>query len=328
MLSLFAKAAIYSPKRETSEVPKLPNSIATKTVRINPKHCKDYNALCDWQAGIESVIHPNYVQVLSFPLQLKLMTTSPFPFKAFGLVHIGNRIEVNKLPEQNSCIDLSVTFGNLYWHKRGWVFEVITSAQIAGETRVRSTSLYLSRVKHRLNGTSDTESAIRPYIQHKLPLAPTPLPIDSDDVACHRVFKFNHDTGRQYASVSGDHNPIHLSAFSAKLFGFKRAIAHGMYSKALSVSCLFQQVPHLQNARLGEFSINTEFVQPVYLPSDAVVVANKVIRESEAKATVSQVENQKFYEHYAHKSVIAFRLASTQGDKIVEHLCGQLAIAK
>ena len=38
------------------------------------------------------------------------------------------------------------------------------------------------------------------------------------------------DTGRRYGAVSGDVNPIHLSAVTAKAFGFPSAIAHGMYT--------------------------------------------------------------------------------------------------
>jgi len=43
------------------------------------------------------------------------------------------------------------------------------------------------------------------------------------------VFK---DTGLRFAAVVADYNPIHLYPWSAKLFGFKRAIAHGMFVAA------------------------------------------------------------------------------------------------
>ncbi len=37
------------------------------------------------------------------------------------------------------------------------------------------------------------------------------------------------NAGRAYGSLSGDRNPIHLSALTARLFGFSRPIAHAMY---------------------------------------------------------------------------------------------------
>ena len=46
------------------------------------------------------------------------------------------------------------------------------------------------------------------------------------------------DIGRRYAAVSGDRNPIHLAGFAAKAFGFKSAIAHGMWVKARTLAAL------------------------------------------------------------------------------------------
>lgn len=40
------------------------------------------------------------------------------------------------------------------------------------------------------------------------------------------------DTGLRFAAVVSDYNPIHLYPATAKLFGFKRPIAHGMFVAA------------------------------------------------------------------------------------------------
>jgi acyl dehydratase len=46
------------------------------------------------------------------------------------------------------------------------------------------------------------------------------------------TFVVSPGVGRQYARVSGDFNPIHIADVAARFFGFKRAIAHGMWSLA------------------------------------------------------------------------------------------------
>jgi acyl dehydratase len=46
------------------------------------------------------------------------------------------------------------------------------------------------------------------------------------------TFVVSPGVGRQYARVSGDFNPIHITDLTARFFGFKRAIAHGMWSLA------------------------------------------------------------------------------------------------
>jgi acyl dehydratase len=50
------------------------------------------------------------------------------------------------------------------------------------------------------------------------------------------------DVGRRYAQVSGDYNPIHLHPLSARLFGFKRPIAHGWWLLARSLAELDDEV--------------------------------------------------------------------------------------
>jgi hypothetical protein len=45
-----------------------------------------------------------------------------------------------------------------------------------------------------------------------------------------------HDTGRLYARLSGDYNPIHLWPWSARLLGFKRPIIHGMHTVGRAVA--------------------------------------------------------------------------------------------
>ena len=71
--------------------------------------------------------------------------------------------------------------------------------------------------------------------------------------------------GRQYAKVSGDSNPIHMHALSAKVFGFPRAIAHGMWSKAHALAILEQQ----NEWHSGPVKVSCQFKKPLFLPGTA-----------------------------------------------------------
>lgn len=51
------------------------------------------------------------------------------------------------------------------------------------------------------------------------------------------------EIGRRYAAVAGDYNPIHMSALTARLFGFPRAIAHGLWNKARALAALGERLP-------------------------------------------------------------------------------------
>ena len=59
--------------------------------------------------------------------------------------------------------------------------------------------------------------------------------------------------------MSGDRNPIHLYPLSAKLFGFKRAIAHGMWKKARCLAALEGRLPEA-------VSVDVRFKKPLLIP--------------------------------------------------------------
>ena len=67
------------------------------------------------------------------------------------------------------------------------------------------------------------------------------------------------DTGRRYAAVSGDHNPIHLYPLTARALGFKRQIAHGMWSLARCVGALENRLP-------DAVTVEAAFKNPIFLP--------------------------------------------------------------
>ena len=68
------------------------------------------------------------------------------------------------------------------------------------------------------------------------------------------------DIGRRYGEVSGDRNPIHLHTLTAKMFGYPRAIAHGMWTKARCLAAFEGRLP-------DAFTVDVRFKTPVLLPS-------------------------------------------------------------
>ena len=61
--------------------------------------------------------------------------------------------------------------------------------------------------------------------------------------------------------MSGDRNPIHLYPLTAKLFGFKRQIAHGMWSKARALGQLQHELPE------EAFTVAVQFKVPMFIPA-------------------------------------------------------------
>jgi acyl dehydratase len=79
-------------------------------------------------------------------------------------------------------------------------------------------------------------------------------------VGASAEWKLGGDLGRRYAAVSGDRNPIHMHALTAKPLGFAGAIAHGMWTKARCLAALDSRLP-------DAFTVDVRFRKPILLPA-------------------------------------------------------------
>ena len=232
--------------KKGGELPDL--TLHRKHVAIDPAHVAAYAGVCGFEPS--QTLPFTYPHMLAFPLHMGIMTDGSFPFPAIGTVHVGNSITQHRPVSPQEKLDVSASAANLRPHPKGKVFDLVTTVTSAGETVWESTSVYL-RV-----GRKD-ESA-KPEGEPFDVVAGTGI-----------VWKLPGNLGREYAAVSGDHNPIHLYPLSAKAFGFKRQIAHGMWTKARSVAAFANRLP--DHAR-----VEVEFKKPVYLPG-TVAFGSRVV---------------------------------------------------
>ncbi|WP_371195797.1 MaoC/PaaZ C-terminal domain-containing protein [Glaciecola sp. SC05] len=269
MLGMLAKAAIYRPPESVKSAPTLPQQIESRQHEILPAHCENYHRLVQWPLSGGDRIHPNYVQVLTLPMQLNMMTKFPFPFKALGLVHVANKINVLSLPSKAATLDLNTYFGDHYSHPKGVVFELHSEASQNGVVAVKATSYYMARTKK-------TASASLMAFEDKMLIPNVSVQQAKNSLVDLGELKFEENSGRQYAKVSGDYNPIHLWPATSKLFGFDKAIAHGMYSHALCISKM-QAAQHCDFSQ--NRSIKAVFKRPISLPNCAKLSLNHDIAQ-------------------------------------------------
>jgi acyl dehydratase len=163
-----------------------------------------------------------------------------------GTVHLANTIEQHKSLHPGDVVRVEMGAGSLFAHEKGQVF-TLDLRILRGDDLVWSATQSLLRV-----GVKETSGA--PYVSQIAAEAP---------LSCQTEFSAPADIGRRYGAVSGDRNPIHMAALSARLFGFKRAIAHGMWTNARALSCLLPATP-VEKATLA-----VEFKTPLYLPGRA-----------------------------------------------------------
>ncbi|MEU8740186.1 MaoC/PaaZ C-terminal domain-containing protein [Streptomyces halstedii] len=178
-----------------------------------------------------------YPHVLGFPLAMRLMTERSFPLPVLGLVHTWIEITAHRPPRPEDRLELRVHAAELTPHRRGTEVTMVTEARCAGETVWESRSGYLSR--HAASGAAGgtaarsrgaTASAGAPAVAAEA--APPDAPIAGAGLPAVAEWRLPGDLGRRYGAVSGDRNPIHLHPLTARLFGFPRHLAHGMWTVA------------------------------------------------------------------------------------------------
>ncbi|HET8758270.1 MAG TPA: MaoC/PaaZ C-terminal domain-containing protein [Solirubrobacteraceae bacterium] len=216
----------------------LPDRELTRRVEVDRDHLVEYDGVCGFRLRDE--LPPTYPHVLAFPLAMELMAAADFPFSPLGLVHIGNRIEQRRPLRADERLDLRVWAADLGPHDRGTQFVLHGEAAVAGEVVWRDASTYLH--KERKSGSP---------------------PRDGDEPpAASAIWTVAGDTGRRYARVSGDANPIHVHPLAAKAFGQPTTIAHGMWTKARCLAALEGELP-------AAYTADVRFKLPLRIPGRA-----------------------------------------------------------
>lgn len=203
-----------------------------------------YAKVCGWQGGGDAV-PATYPHILATPLHLKIFATSAFPLRPMGLIHVGNRIDVLGKLATGMAVSVDVAVRSYESTDAGITFDVESWLSNQGRTLWRETSSFLSR---RAEGTR-TKSGRHP----RPPKAPR-------DARLLEELDVSLKTAWDYARVSNDFNPIHLSDPTARLFGLRGAISHGMWSLARALSGEPAVPP-------SKSRIDAQFLTPVGLPS-------------------------------------------------------------
>ncbi len=227
------------------EIPGL--TLTLHGARVDGARLAAYARVCGYASS--ATFPATAPHLLAFPLHMALMTDGSFPFPAVGLVHLANRIVLHRAIPAASPLDLSVQATPLEPHPKGRTFTIVSEARIAGELVWEEHSTMLRRGATPAPGSSGGDE------RDGLAARTQPPPA----TAAAAEWQLGEDLGRRYAAVSGDRNPIHMHALSARLFGFPRAIAHGMWTKARCLAALEAELPEA-------YAVDVAFRRPILLP--------------------------------------------------------------
>ncbi|MEW1948150.1 MaoC/PaaZ C-terminal domain-containing protein [Pseudarthrobacter sp902506025] len=246
---LYVNAAAQAARRRllgTHDSSVLPaESHEVRGVTVGVENLTAYQHLIGETAS--DVLPAGFIHAIAFPLAMSVMNRDDFPLPLLGMIHLRNSVEQRSPLVFTDVLDITARVEDLRGHRAGTQVDVVAEVRRAGSSDVHwcGVSTYLAK------------GVFLPGIDKPTATAPKADFTAPDPTA---LWHLGVDTGRAYAAVSGDFNPIHLSVLSAKALGMRRSIAHGMY---LASRALADAGP----ARGDSFRWDVEFEAPVFLPS-------------------------------------------------------------
>jgi acyl dehydratase len=224
-------------------------TLTVDDVAIDRANVAAYTAITGLRYG--DAVPLTYPFVLTYPAVMKLVTGFDFPFAAIGAVHMENLITQHRPIAVTDTVGISTRAENLREHRKGLLVDVVSRVSVGSEPAWDQITTFLHQQRTSLSGEPKPE----PPPAQKLPPPSTTLRITPRQI-------------RRYASIGADHNPIHTSLLGAKVFGFPRPIAHGMFSAAAVLANIEGQLP-------DAVSYSVKFGKPVFLPAELDVYIDR-----------------------------------------------------
>jgi len=218
-------------------------TVSVEGLTIDPANVAEYASLTGLRFA--DAVPLTYPFALTFPAMMSLLTGFDFPFAAMGSIHFENQITRHRPIAVSDVVDVNVCAQNLREHRRGLLVDAVTEVKVGNDVAWEQVATFL----HQQRTSLSDEQKPEPKKQPKLPPPNAILSITPGQI-------------RHYASVAGDHNPIHTNAIGAKLFGFPTVIAHGMFSAAAVLANIEGQLP-------DAVKYSVRFGKPVVLPARA-----------------------------------------------------------
>jgi acyl dehydratase len=206
-----------------------------------------YAGVCHFQ--VRDTVPLPWPHLLAFGLHMAMMSDPAFPAPAIGMVHLENSISQYRPIAIGEALEVTASIGPGRAHPRGTRYDLLSTVSAGSEIVWEEVSTYLRR------GPGDESAS---------------WGLSLPEVTERGTgWKLPSDLGRRYGRVSGDLNPIHLYPITAKALGFKRQIAHGMWTLARSVAALENRLP-------DAVRVDVAFRKPAFLPSTVMFGAHEI----------------------------------------------------
>lgn len=198
-----------------------------------------------------------YPHVMAGTMHMNMLAHKVFPIRLLGALHLKNRITQFRPIKPSETVDIDAKIGDFRLTEKGVEFDFVTDVTVQGELVWQEITIYFVRGKF---GGKETPSETKSFDLDSL-----------NDASIIHEWHIPNSRGKAYAKICGDYNPIHMSPLAAKMFGFKRDIAHGfgVIAQAIDYSSALDDM-----SDGAAVQVDVVFKGPVFLGSDVTVRQN------------------------------------------------------
>ncbi len=210
--------------------------------RLDPAQVCRFKSVCGYTDDAHQVPAP-YIQTLFIGLVSRFISSSHFPINPMGLIQIGQSFRLERPIALSETLDLSCSLFDMTQTPKGITTRMAFEAKSKGDVVWQGIATYFTRAKNpppKDRSSKPTEEG---------------LPV-------REIIRVAANTGRRYAAVSRDYNPHHLYPWTAKLIGFKQAIAHGAWSLSRAGASLEKGYGYPEH-----FEMEGALKLPIFLPA-------------------------------------------------------------
>ena len=215
--------------------------------KMDPERVSRFKDLCGYGDSRAPEVPAPYIQTLFIGIIGRFISAPHFPITPMGLIQVGQAYTLYRPVSLDDTLDLSCSLLDMTQTPRGITTRFDLKAFTGGNLAWQGIASNFTRAKN------------PPPKQGAPPKKEAPLPV-------LETIRVSADTGRRYAALSGDYNPHHLYPWTAKLIGFKRAIAHGAWSLARACASLENRYGYPDS-----FTIEGAMKLPIFMPASVTL---------------------------------------------------------
>ena len=219
-----------------------------------------------WYRG---VVPPHMFPQWSFPLLARAVARLPYP--TTRIVNAGCRIDVRAPLSAREPLHVKVRIESIDEDERRALIvqRIVTGTRAEPEAVVAELRAIVPLVKRDGKRAQSARSTV---------------PLDAKEIAFLRL---RATAGRDFATLTGDVNPIHWIAPAARAAGFRGCILHGFGTLARTVEALNRRVFAGDPRALS--SIDVRFVRPLVLPASVGIYVTRAGNGTAATSSTAGV---------------------------------------